>query len=201
MSVPERRTVSSVFEWPRLVTGLKFRRVTTPYGSGDRESQIPAPPPLSESELRGGTGPRGPAPKEVQLSFWLWIAGAVLSVIGALFAFTQRDTLLEEVRKRPDAGSFSEAQLDTVVTTGLIVGVVIALAFAGLYVLFAVKARAGRNWARIALTVLTALGVLALVIGGFSVAGILSTVVSVVAVVLLFLPASNQHFAAQQARL
>jgi hypothetical protein len=81
------------------------------------------------------------------------------------------------------------------------IGVVIALAFAGLYVLFAFKARAGRNWARIALTVLTALGVLALVIGGFSVVGILSTVVSVVAVVLLFLPASNQHFAAQQARL
>jgi hypothetical protein len=173
--------------------------VTTPYGPGDRESQVPAPP-LSESELSGGAEPRGPAPKEVQLSFWLWIVGAVLSVIGALFAFTQRDTLLEEARKRPDTGGFSEAQLDAVVITGLIVGVVIALAFAGLYVLFAFKARAGRNWARIALTVLTALGVLALAIGGFSVAGILSTVVSVVAVVLLFLPASNQHFATRQPR-
>lgn len=123
-----------------------------------------------------------------------------MSVIGALFAFTQRDTLLEEARKRPDAGGLSETELDTVVTIGLIVGVVIAILFAGLYVLFAFKARAGRSWARIVLAVLTALGVLALVIGGISIAGVLSTVVAMVAVVLLFLPASNQYFAAGQTR-
>ncbi|GAA3684029.1 hypothetical protein GCM10022267_83580 [Lentzea roselyniae] len=124
----------------------------------------------------------------------------MLSVIGALFGFTQRDTLLEEVRTRPDAGQFSEAQLDTLVTTSLIVGVVIALVLAGLFVLFAFKARAGRNWARIILTILTVLGVLALAIGGFSVAGVVSTVMTVVAAVLLFLPASNQYFAAPHTR-
>ncbi|RAS67305.1 hypothetical protein C8D87_103644 [Lentzea atacamensis] len=185
-----------MLEWLRLVAGPKFRNVTTPYGPGDQESQIPAPPPLSESELRGGAEPSGTAPREVQLSFWLWIVGAALSVIGALFAFTQRDRLLEEARNRPDAGGLSEAELDTLVTIGLVVGVVIALLFAGLYVLFAFKARAGRNWARIVLAVLTALGVLALVIGGISIAAVLSTVVAIVAVVLLFLPASNQYFAA-----
>lgn len=161
---------------------------------------MPAPPPLSESELRGTTEPAGPAPKEVQVSFWLWIAGAVLSVIGALFGFTQRDALLEEVRTRPDAGQFSEAQLDALVTTSLVVGVLIAIVLAGLFVLFAFKARAGRNWARIVLAILAVLAVLALGVGGFSAAGVISTIMTVVAAVLLFLPASNRYFAASQAR-
>jgi hypothetical protein len=161
---------------------------------------MPAPPPLTESELRGTAEPGRLAPKEVQVSFWLWIAGAALSVVGALFGFTQRDALLEEIRKRPDAAQFSETQLDALVTSSLIVGVLIALVLAGLFVLFAFKARAGRNWARIVLAILAVLGVLALGLGGVSAAGVLSTVMTVVAAVLLFLPASNRYFAAANPR-
>jgi hypothetical protein len=83
------------------------------------------------------------------------------------------------------------------VTVSLVFVAIVGIVFAGLYLLFAFKARAGRNWARITLTVLTVLRVVVLAIG-FSLLSALSALVAVVAVVLLFLPASNQFFAASK---
>ncbi len=44
--------------------------------------------------------------------------------------------------------------------------IVLSLMFAGLYVLFAFKLRVGRNWARIVLTIVAALALLSLLLGG-----------------------------------
>lgn len=154
----------------------------------------PAAPPLHESELRGAQNL--PAPTPVQVSFWLWVATAVVSVIGALLGFTQRDAALATVRGANTA-NLSEAQLEAAVTFGLVLAAVFLIVFAGLYLLFAFKARAGRNWARIVLTVLTVIDVLVLAIN-FSLVSGLSTLVAVVAVVLLFLPASSQFYAASR---
>lgn len=157
---------------------------------------MPTPPPLSESELRGAAP--APVPKEVTLSFWLWVAGAVLGVIGGLLLFGMRDEVLAEVRQQPDTAALSPAELDAVVTVSLVFGFVIVFVLACLYLLFAFKARAGRNWARIVLLILTVLSVLGQLAGNMTWLGIISVLVAVAAAVLLFLPASNEYFAARK---
>ncbi|MEV0676579.1 hypothetical protein AB0I60_08645 [Actinosynnema sp. NPDC050436] len=171
--------------------------MTTPQDP-DRGQQphIPAPPPLSESELHGSTstGPALPVPKEVQVSFWIWIAGAALSAIGGLLAFTQRDAIAELLRGAPQTANLPQDEFDALVSANIMITAVVGLVFAGLYVLFAFKARAGRNWARVVLAVLTALGLLSTLLVGATISGLLTSLISVVAVVLLYLPNSKAYF-------
>jgi hypothetical protein len=79
--------------------------------------------------------------------------------------------------------------------------VVIALLFALVYLWLAFKLRAGRNWARITLTVLTALQVISLTAGQGTIIGYLSVLVAVVGLVSAYLGASNQYInAVKQSR-
>jgi len=164
-----------------------------PYGQNP-PNMPPAAPPLHEGELRGAQNL--PAPQQVQISFWLWVATAVVGIISAVYGFTQRDAALNAARA-VNTANLSDDTLQAAITFGLILAAVFLVVFAALYLLFAFKARAGRNWARIVLTVLTVLDVLFLAVG-FSILSGLSTLAAVVAVVLLFLPASNQFFTASK---
>ncbi|MEU5691475.1 hypothetical protein [Actinosynnema sp. NPDC020468] len=156
-----------------------------------QQPYLPPPPPLSDAEVAGSTPLQ--APKEVRTSFWLWIVGAAVSVISALLTLTQRDEVEQQLRDTPQGKQLSADQLAAAVNAGLLVAVLVALVFAGLYVLFAFKAKAGRNWARIVLTVLTLLGLLAL-LRTASVLGVFTNLISVIAIVLLYLPASKAYF-------
>lgn len=166
--------------------------MTTPQDPYGQQNLPPAAPPLHESELRGARNL--PAPQQVQLSFWLWVATVVLGLISAAVGFTQTDTALAAARA-VNTSHLSDDVLRAAVTVGLVFAAVVAIVFAGLYLLFGFKARAGRNWARITLTVLTAIRVL-LLATSFSVLGAITVLVAVAATVLLFLPASNQFFTA-----
>ncbi len=125
--------------------------------------------------------PAGPAPKEVETAFRLWIANVVLGIIGAVMSFALSA-----------------------------LGVVIALIFAALYLLFAFKMRQGRNWARITLTVLGGIGVLMGVLGllfstgALGVLGLLLSIVQLVLIVaaiyFMFRPAANAYFTAPSYR-
>jgi hypothetical protein len=168
--------------------------MTNPQDPFGQPNVPPAAPPLNESELRGAQNL--PAPTTVQASFWLWVVTVVISLVGAVVGFTQRDAALAALRSA-NVQNLTDAQIQAAVTLGLAVAAVFAIVFAGLYLLFAFKARAGRNWARITLTVLTVLRLLSL-IAGSNLLAVISVVVAVVAVVLLFLPASNQFFAASK---
>ncbi|MEU4802266.1 hypothetical protein [Actinosynnema sp. NPDC023587] len=172
--------------------------MTTPQDPdrGQQQPYTPAPPPLSDAELHGtGTaGPALPVPKEVRISFWIWIAGAVLSAVGGLLVFTQRDALAEVLRDVPQYQSLSPDEFDALLRANMIITAVVGVVLAALYVLFAFKARAGRNWARIVLAVLTALGLLSTLLVGASISGLLTSLISVVAVVLLYLPNSKAYF-------
>ncbi len=190
-----RFVLCRIVRWTPSPRSSSVRGVTTPQDpDGQQQPYIPPPPPLSESELRGSPGgPALPAPKEVQISFWIWIAGAALSVISALLAFTQKDELAKTMRENPGTAGMTPQEFDAAVNFGLIFAVAIGIVLAGLYVLFAFKARAGRNWARVVLTVLTALGLLSMLLSR-SLSGLPTTVISVVAVVLLYLPNSKAYF-------
>jgi len=164
-----------------------------PYGQNP-PNMPPAAPPLHEGELRGAQNL--PAPQQVQISFWLWVATVVLGVISAVVGFAQRDALLATLRAA-NTQHLSDDALQAVASASLAFAAVIAIVFAGLYLLFAFKARAGRNWARITLTVLTVLRVLFLATS-FSVLNALTVLVAVAATVLLFLPEANQFFTASK---
>lgn len=192
-----------------LDRALAFAGVTTPQDPDNRPPQqpytpapppqqpyTPTPPPLSESELAGHGGHAGPAvpePKEVRLSFFLWLAGAILLVVSSVLVLAQRDMALEEARKAAPTPGVTPEQLESAVTAVLVFLVVVGVVFAALMVFFAFKARAGRNWARITLTVLGAF-VLLYHLFGFSLLGLVIVLVVAAAVVTMYLPASKAYF-------
>ncbi len=193
-----------------LDRALAFAGVTTPQDPDNRPPQqpytpaappqqqpyTPPPPPLSESELAGHGAHQQPAlpePKEVRLSFFLWLAGAILLVVSSVLVLTQRETALEEARKAPPTPGVTAEQLESAVTAVLVFLVIIGVVLAALMVFFAFKARAGRNWARITLTVLGA-AVFLYHLFGFSLIGLVIVLVVAAAVVTLYLPASKAYF-------
>ncbi|WP_433561542.1 hypothetical protein ACQP1O_28630 [Nocardia sp. CA-151230] len=93
------------------------------------------------------TGKETP-PRTVTYAFYLMLAGAVLTLIGLLYSFTQ----LSHARAKATAhtsGNLTHSQVDTIVTVSFVVGIVIALISVGLWIWMAIANRAGKNWARI----------------------------------------------------
>lgn len=140
------------------------------------------------------------APADVENAFKLWLVSIGLGVLGiiASLIFADRDALLQTAKEQNS--TLSTDQLNTTVNVGLIGGAVFAAIIIGLELLFAFKMRAGRNWARIVLTVLGVLGVLFSLYGfttGFSVGTVLnliSIIVVIAAIVFMFKPAASAYF-------
>ncbi|MEQ0558127.1 hypothetical protein ABJI51_03505 [Amycolatopsis sp. NEAU-NG30] len=144
-------------------------------------------------------GPVAPArPGTVEGAFWAFIAATVISLVGGLLIFGSRDTIADAMREanRRGNGALTEAQIDQAVTVTMVIAVVIAVIIAALYLLFAFKLRAGRNWARIVLTVLTALQLLSVLVGQSTVVQYIAVLAALVGVVLSFTGPSNAYFAA-----
>lgn len=142
-------------------------------------------------------------PTTVNTAFWLYIASAVLSVIGGIVtvatASSNRAAIISQLQS---SGTDLHGQnIDTLATAaiGVAVGVsIVTLIFwAIVFVLFAFFMRRGANWARIVLTVLTVLS-LANIIPGFPF-GLLQVIASIVAAILIWLRPSSAWFAAIKA--
>nr|BFF02441.1 hypothetical protein GCM10020241_41160 [Streptoalloteichus tenebrarius] len=88
-------------------------------------------------------------------------------------------------------------QVAVAVMLAIAFSAVLAVVVAALCLLFAFKVRAGRNWARITLTVLTVFGVSFTAVDP-SWPSLVSTLVAVVATVLMFLPNANAYFRGQR---
>lgn len=143
-----------------------------------------------------------PRPATITAAMWIWIAGAVLSVavFPVLFLtntefFLNQDSSLVTAEER-QAGEFGVRAM------ALMFGFAMLVAAAP-YVAFAIVLRNGQNWARILLTVLGVLGTISMVaIMFFGLAaqvwqpGVAISIVviglTVAAMVLQFLPASNK---------
>lgn len=172
----------------------------------------PAPPPSGyEQQPQYGYGPMPNAPslneqtqqqavpREVVISFWIWAATAALLFVGAILFILNRDTVAQALRQSPNGGQLTAQQLEQAASVAVGVGAAILLIIAALYLLFAFKAKAGRNWARITLTVLTALNALSALSGtSGGVANYIGLILAIVAVVLLYLPPSNAYFNAMK---
>jgi len=120
------------------------------------------------------------------------------------------DQAMAAAAGRPGSSGMTAQSLANTVK---VVAVVAVSNIVGLYLLFALKMRAGRNWARIVLTVLSALSIgstahssttirvndQAFTASTSQAVGWFGAALAVVAIVLMFMPASNAYFAAGNA--
>ncbi len=151
------------------------------------------------------TGAKPTRPREVVIAFWLIIAAAAMTAIEMLTELSNLDGTMAAVLQDPSVrealgeqgGQFSDAELSQMMsgTAGVII-VITAVIAVGLYLLVAFGVKAGKNWARITGTVFAALSLFGLFNIWF---GTLSVLLGIAAIVLLFLPASNQFFQATKA--
>ena len=162
-----------------------------------------APPPYG-SDPYGQYGPAlSQRPKEVDTSFWLWIGSMVVSLLGAILTFSQFDGIRQQaideaLRADPTFDrQFFESTFDAVLIAGLVFGLLLV----ALELFFILKMRAGRNWARIVLTVLGAISVLgALFVLGQPqpaatlVTSVLSLLLVVGAIVMMYHKGANPWF-------
>lgn len=159
---------------------------------------MPAAPAVNEQQELAG--PAVARPKPVDNSFVLWLIGAGLYLVFVILGTATGST--REGLER----SFGRPPTDAEVNTAKIFGLVIGLAMIGLFVLFAFMMRAGRNWARITLTVLGGISIV-LNLFGIRSAGALNLIITLVLVVLvaaaiylMYRPESNNYFSAGRVR-
>lgn len=152
-----------------------------------------------------------PRPTSVTAAFWCFLLTAAVSVLTGILAFASSgwQEALAQGRAEAAARGVSSANFETAITFARVIGVIVAAAFLALYLLFAFKMLAGRNWARIVLTVLAALTLLSAITPTTSqvtlnnqvytvqsgrTTGFISLALAVLGIVLMYLPASNEYF-------
>jgi hypothetical protein len=163
----------------------------------------------------GGAGlpPEPVRPNTVNLAFWCWILTTVASLVGLIITLTASvwtDAVNAGIRQ---SGQSVNIDVQSLVNTVKIISVIFFLIFAAVYLLFAFKMRAGRNWARIVLTVFGALSLLStftsstssVTVNGQTYAsnsgpGWVTGLLALAGIVLMYLPQSNQFFADAKAR-
>lgn len=135
-------------------------------------------------------------PTTILVSFAGFLLSA-LSVLGtAALAIAARDQVVDAVRGGDQGPQMSEEMLQRTTTFSLAVVVAIAALIGLVYLWLAFKLKAGRNWARVALTVITAIEVVTLfTTEGGTWLGYVSCAVAVAALVFSYLPASSAYIA------
>ena len=134
------------------------------------------------------------------MSFWCWLVSALLWLVGGLLIIGQRQNLINALRQANNntPNHLTDAQIQHAVTVSITGVVVVAVIIAALFALFAFKLRAGRNWARIVLTVIGVLALLDLIMRAHASTALsyASGILAIVAAVLSYLPRSNAYIAA-----
>jgi hypothetical protein len=156
---------------------------------------MPADRPRSFSEALPVGGLSGmfkipPMPAELKVSYWIWLIGGLLGLLGGVIGLF---------------GSFVIIAFAPPLGLLVLILVLVALALAAAQIILAMKMKEGREWARLALTIIAGISLLLAVInagaaagkGGGSVPGFL---ISLAATVLMWLPNAQAWFAAQRGR-
>jgi len=144
--------------------------------------------------LPGERAPKAAPPKPVAVSFWLWLAGGVVLILGYVQLMAGKSAVIAryvEGTKDPKITPQMIADGVTAMLWFLLVG---SAVFTLLFLLFAYKAREGTRSARTVLTgfavacVLFQLGIF------YSVPSIIATLLLVIALVLMYLPSVADYF-------
>ncbi|MFE4950054.1 hypothetical protein ACFQ9V_08085 [Leifsonia sp. NPDC056665] len=167
--------------------------VPSPPGAFPSYAAVPPPPVAAPTRI----------PTTVNTAFWLYIASAVLSVIGGIVTIATASTGRAAIIRQLQSSNVNlhGQNIDTLANAavGVAIGlsVVTLIFWAIVFVLFAFFMRRGANWARIVLTVLTAVSLLN-IRPGFPF-GLIQVIASIVAVILIWLRPSSAWFAAIKA--
>lgn len=142
--------------------------------------------------------PRPGPPVEVRVSFWGFLASALVFLINGLLALGSgesfRAAAVQMMTRSGWAGQVTAAQFDELAKAGLVTAVLVGAVIAGLLALFAWKARTGRRWARIVLGLAAVAAILRLATTPLSVPALLGGALAVLAAIPLFLPRAGAYF-------
>jgi cell division protein FtsW (lipid II flippase) len=122
--------------------------------------------------------------------------GFLVSTVGALaaagFVLSSRQEIVDAVRHAN--ARMTDDEVQKAATLGQAIAVGVAAVIALFYLWLAFRLKAGRNWARVVLTIVTLLQVASLfVTRGDSVVGYAGCAVAVLATVLSYLPPSESY--------
>ncbi|MFE5838476.1 hypothetical protein [Arthrobacter sp. NPDC056493] len=165
-----------------------------PAGGGRFAFEMPADRPRTFGEVlpRGGlsglfdvTG----LPTELKVSYWIWVIGGLLGLLGGVI------------------GLFGVLVLFAIlpgVAILVFLLVLVALAVAAAEIVLALKLKEGKEWARLALTIVAGVSLLLAIVSSSFPAGQdgnwLGFLVSLVATALMWVPNSQNWFAAARGR-
>jgi hypothetical protein len=136
---------------------------------------------------------RATPPSTIIAAFFGFLVSTVSAIAGGLLVLSARDEIAAALRR--DNPSLAQDQLDRLTLVAQVIPVAIAGVIALVYLWLSFKLKAGRNWARVTLTVFTLLQAASLLTTQPSWAGYVSCGIAVVATVLSYLGPSNRYIA------
>ncbi|HEX3789852.1 MAG TPA: hypothetical protein VHW44_18440 [Pseudonocardiaceae bacterium] len=145
---------------------------------------------------------RARPPAAVLASFWIFVLAAVAAAVGGVLVFADKQKLVTLLRDSNNKATtkLTDTQIQQAASVGAVVAIVTAIVVALLLLLLAFRLKSGRNWARVLITILAVLDVIAIFAErGTSTVGYIGGVAAVVGVVLAYLPKSNTYI--REARL
>jgi hypothetical protein len=134
-------------------------------------------------------------PGTIVAAFFGYLVATATLVVSVVMLLGAREEL-EAALRASDTTGMTPDQLEDAARFAQLVAVGIAALIALVYLWLAFKLKAGRNWARVTLTLFTVLQVAALfATEGNTTAGYAGGAVAVLALVLSYLPPSNEYVA------
>jgi hypothetical protein len=128
-------------------------------------------------------------PTELKVSYWIWVIGGLLGLLGGVIGLFGALVLIAIV---------------PAVALLVFVLVVVALVLSGAQIVLAMKMKEGREWARLALTIIAGVSLLQSIISSSIVGGQganwFGFLTSLVATILMWVPTSQSWFAAVRGR-
>ncbi|MEU8635480.1 hypothetical protein AB0C38_25230 [Amycolatopsis sp. NPDC048633] len=137
----------------------------------------------------------GNPPGTLVAAFFGYLVSTLSALVGAGLLLGYRDELAEALRTAGNTSGtrLTEDQIQHSATIAQAFGIAVLVVLALLYLFLSFKLKAGRNWARIVLTIVTLLQVASLLATSGTAVNYVSTAISVLALVLSYLPPSNAY--------